>query len=93
VPYPVACSQAWAAGAIPYMMETMLGLRAAGLDRRLDVMRPGLRRWVTRVDLTGIRLSGAGIDLGFERAPDRVRVSDVRVGGDARHGETELDRA
>ena len=34
VPYPVACQpQAWAAGAIPYLLTSGLGLHAAGLER------------------------------------------------------------
>ena len=34
VPYPVACHpQAWAAGAIPYLLTSGLGLHAAGLEQ------------------------------------------------------------
>ena len=52
VPYPVACRpQAWAAGAIPYLLTAGLGLHAAGLDHTLRIRRPSLPRWVNRVEV------------------------------------------
>ena len=41
VPYPVACQpQAWAAGAIPYLVAGALGLVPDALERRLRIRRP-----------------------------------------------------
>ena len=52
VPYPVACHpQAWAAGAIPYLLTSGLGLHAAGLEPTLRIRRPSLPRWVNRVEV------------------------------------------
>jgi glycogen debranching enzyme len=85
VPYPVACRpQAWAAGALPYLLTSGLGLRADGLDRRLRVCRPSLPRWVNRVEVVGLRVAGARIDLRFERAADgdHAELADARVEGD-----------
>jgi glycogen debranching enzyme len=85
VPYPVACRpQAWAAGAIPYLLTSALGLRADGLDRRLVVRRPTLPRWVGRVEVEDLRIAGARVDLVFERAGggDRVALTDARIDGD-----------
>jgi len=85
VPYPVACRpQAWAAGAIPYLLISGLGLRADGLRRRLRVRRPSLPRWLTRVEVQGLRIAEARIDLLFERAVDgeRVALTDARIEGD-----------
>lgn len=83
VPYPVACRpQAWAAGAIPYLMQWGFGLTAEGLERRLRVSRPSLPRWVNRVEVPGIALAGASIDLRFERSSERVTLKDFRVEGD-----------
>ena len=43
VPYPVACQpQAWAAGAIPYLVTCGLGLVPDGLNGRLRIRRPSL---------------------------------------------------
>jgi hypothetical protein len=81
----VACRpQAWAAGAIPYLLTSALGLRAEGLDRRLVVRRPTLPRWVGRVEVEDLRIAGARVDLVFERAgrDDRVALTDARIDGD-----------
>jgi glycogen debranching enzyme len=83
VPYPVACKpQAWAAGAIPYMMTSGLGLHAEGLDRRLLVRRPSLPQWVDRVEVEGLRVAGSSIDLVFEREGEGVALADARIDGD-----------
>jgi glycogen debranching enzyme len=85
VPYPVACRpQAWAAGSIPFLLTTGLGLRAEALDGRLVVERPALPRWLRRVEVTGLRVGGARVDLSFERTrgTDHVTLSDARVDGD-----------
>jgi glycogen debranching enzyme len=85
VPYPVACRpQAWAAGAIPFLLTTALGLRADALARRLIVERPALPRRVHRVEITGLPVGGARVDLLFERTrgTGHVAVSDARVDGD-----------
>jgi glycogen debranching enzyme len=83
VPYPVACRpQAWAAGAIPYMTTSGLGLRAEGLHRRLVVRRPSLPHWVDRVEVEGLRVADSSIDLVFERAGEGVALTDARIDGD-----------
>jgi glycogen debranching enzyme len=85
VPYPVACHpQAWAAAAIPYLLTTGLGLHADGLEHSLRIRRPSLPRWVNRVEVEGLRVAGARVDLLFERAGagGRVALTDARVEGD-----------
>jgi glycogen debranching enzyme len=85
VPYPVACRpQAWAAGAIPFLLTTALGLRADALQRRLVVQGPALPGWLHRVEVTGLPVGGARVDLLFERTrgTDHVALSDARVDGD-----------
>ena len=85
VPYPVACRpQAWAAGAIPSLVTAGLGLVPDALAGRLRVRRPSLPRWLSRVEVRGLRIAGARVDLLFERAGagGQVALSDVRVDGD-----------
>jgi glycogen debranching enzyme len=83
VPYPVACApQAWAAGAIPYLLMSGLGLSPDGTDRRLRVIRPSLPRWLDRVDIEGLRVIGANVDLRFERGAAGVALTGARVDGD-----------
>jgi glycogen debranching enzyme len=84
VPYPVACHpQAWAAAAIPYLLTSGLGLQANGLDRSLRIRRPSLPRWLNRVEVRGLRVADAHVDLLFERAgaSGRVALTDARVDG------------
>jgi glycogen debranching enzyme len=84
VPYPVACQpQAWAAGAIPYLGRTALGVSADGLNRRLRVRRPSLSHWLDRVEVNGLRVADAEVDLVFERTSGAgVALADVRIRGD-----------
>jgi glycogen debranching enzyme len=85
VPYPVACHpQAWAAAAIPYLLAGGLGLVPAALQGRLLVRRPSLPRRLDRVELSGLRVGDARVDLLFERAgPNgQVALTDARVQGE-----------
>jgi glycogen debranching enzyme len=84
VPYPVACQpQAWAAGSIPFLLKWGLGLSPDALNKRLRVVRPSLPRWLSRVEVSGLELGSARIDLRFERAGDQVTLADARIDGDA----------
>ncbi len=83
VPYPVACQpQAWAAGSIPFLLKWGLGLSPDALEKRLRVVRPSLPRWLERVDVTGLEIGDARIDLRFERAGEHVTLADARIDGD-----------
>jgi glycogen debranching enzyme len=84
VPYPVACRpQAWAAGSIPFLLSTGLGLDPDALNRRLRIVRPSLPRWLGSVEVTGLELGDARIDLRFERIGAEVALADARIEGDA----------
>jgi glycogen debranching enzyme len=84
VPYPVACQpQAWAAGSIPFMLKWGLGLSPDALRKRLAIVRPSLPRWLNRVEVTGLALGTAKIDLLFERAGEQVTLADAHIEGDA----------
>jgi glycogen debranching enzyme len=84
VPYPVACQpQAWAAGSIPFLLTWGLGLSADALEKRLAIVRPSLPRWLSRVEVTGLTLGDATIDLVFERAGEQVTLADANIKGDA----------
>ncbi|HYI20155.1 MAG TPA: glycogen debranching N-terminal domain-containing protein [Solirubrobacteraceae bacterium] len=85
VPYPVACQpQAWAAGAIPYLVAGGLGLVPDALEKRLRVRRPSLPHWLSRVEVRNLRIAGATVDLLFERTGigDQVALVDARIDGD-----------
>ena len=74
VRYPVACRpQAWAAGAIPHVLWNLLGLRANALAGRLELADPRLPSWLEWLEIGGLRVGEAVLDLRFERADDRGR--------------------
>jgi glycogen debranching enzyme len=83
VRYPVACHpQAWAAGAVPFLLESMLGLEPDGFECRLRVVRPVLPRRVEWLELHRLRVGEAQADLRFQRTgADTVEVTLRRQSG------------
>ncbi len=80
VHYPVACHpQAWAAGSVPYMLAELLGLVPEAFERRLHVRRPVLPDRVGWLELHGLRVGEAKVNLRFERGRDGT--TGVRVLG------------
>jgi glycogen debranching enzyme len=68
VAYPVACSpQAWAAAAPFYLLHTMLGLRADATAGRLELLRPTLPEWLTKLTITGLCVGTDSLDLLVHR--------------------------
>jgi glycogen debranching enzyme len=66
--YPIACQpQAWAAGAIPFMITNLLGLEPDAFNGRLRIVRPLLPENTNRLDLHDLQIGPATIDLSFER--------------------------
>jgi glycogen debranching enzyme len=77
--YPVACSpQAWAAGALPYALVSLLGLEPDALAGCLYVCDPCLPEWLERITIQQIRVGAALLDLTFARQGAHVDV-DVRL--------------
>jgi glycogen debranching enzyme len=78
VRYPVACHpQAWAAGSVPFMVETLLGLVPEGFDNRLRVVRPYLPDFMERLDIRHLQVGKGAADLRFSRNADGLL--DVEV--------------
>jgi glycogen debranching enzyme len=84
VRYPIACHpQAWAAGATPHLLTSVLGLVPEAFERRLRVVRPRLPSFIGHVALHGLRVGAATVDLTFERGDDQQTVATViQVNGD-----------
>ena len=88
VRYPVACHpQAWAAGSILYLFTALLGLQPNAFERRLTVARPVLPDGVRHVELQGLRVGDARVDL--ELARDAAGATRAAV----RHVDGELEIA
>lgn len=73
--FPARCPladplQAWSAGAVPLMIEALLGLRPEAFDNTLRIVRPLLPRSADWLELRGLRVGQASADLRFERTPN-----------------------
>ena len=85
VPYPVACQpQAWAAGAIPYLVTSGLGLVPDALGGALRVRRPSLPRWLNRVEVRGLRVADCARRPAVRARGngEQVVLTDARIDGD-----------
>ncbi|HEX8032793.1 MAG TPA: amylo-alpha-1,6-glucosidase [Ktedonobacterales bacterium] len=61
VKYPVACSpQAWAAGALPLLLQSALGLQPHAMRKMLYIYRPHLPQWLGDVTVRSLRCSREG---------------------------------
>ncbi|HKT08061.1 MAG TPA: glycogen debranching N-terminal domain-containing protein [Gemmatimonadaceae bacterium] len=68
VRYPVACHpQAWAAGAVPYLLGALLGLEPDGFAGHLRVVRPTLPDGVNRLDVRNLPVGKSRISIRFTR--------------------------
>jgi glycogen debranching enzyme len=64
----VACHpQAWAAGALPYLLTTILGLQPDAFARRLTVRSPRLPAGIEWVELRALPIADGTADLRFDR--------------------------
>jgi len=83
VKYPVACNpQAWAAGSIPYMLASTLGLQPDAFNQRLDIRRPHLPDWLQWAAVRHLRVGNAEVDLHYERSGHQTLVAVERKHGD-----------
>lgn len=82
VHYPVACHpQAWAAGAVPFLVTTCLGLEPDAFAGRLLIVRPRLPDFVNRIQLRKLRVGDGCADLEFRRTADGAEVNIQKTSG------------
>jgi glycogen debranching enzyme len=83
VRYPVACHpQAWAAGSVPSMLASLLGLTADAFNGRLRIVRPVLPNSVNELEFRRIKIGKSSVDLRFERtSTGEVKVKMRKQGG------------
>jgi glycogen debranching enzyme len=83
VKYPVACSpQAWAAGSMPYMLASVLGLQPDAFAGRLRIVQPHLPDWLQWVRVRQLRVGQAEVDVEYERAGDKTLAAVTAKHGD-----------
>jgi glycogen debranching enzyme len=81
--YPVACApQAWASGAVFLLLESCLGLKVLGSQRRVVLSNPFLPQFLEKVSIRNLRIGVASIDLLATRhAEGDVGINVVRREG------------
>lgn len=88
VRYPVACHpQAWAAGSLPFMLTSLLGLAADAFNNRLRVVRPVLPSSVNELHLRRVKVGSSSLDLHFSRTSH----GEVSVDVISRSGNAEVE--
>jgi glycogen debranching enzyme len=66
VEYPVACRpQAWSSGAPLLMLRSYGGMTADAPDGKLYIVRPRLPDWLESIEIIGMRVGTARLDLVF----------------------------
>jgi N-terminal domain of (some) glycogen debranching enzymes len=81
--YGAACRpQAWAAGSVALLLLAALGLEPDGAARRLVVRRPMLPGRARELELRGVPVAGARVDLRFAAAGDRSARVEAHVDGE-----------
>lgn len=85
VHYPVACNpQAWAAGALPFLLRTGLGLEPNAPANTLTIRRPILPEWLGAVDISNLRVGTSRVNLHYERVSGVTLVALTKREGDVR---------
>ncbi len=76
IAYPVACRpQAWAAGSTFLMLQACLGLSVHADQRQVRLVRPCLPAGIDHLDIDGLALGDARVDIRFRRMGDQVAVT------------------
>jgi glycogen debranching enzyme len=83
VQYPVACRpQAWAAGTPLLMLRSYGGITADAPNGVLYIHRPSLPAWLDQIEVLGMRVGEARVDLTFTRTNGVTAVQVPRKEGD-----------
>jgi glycogen debranching enzyme len=86
VSYPVACApQAWAAGSVLELLTALIGIEPDAASRRITFHAPVLPPWLRFVELHGLRVGSASLDVAVSRGRDGASVELI-----ARRGDIEL---
>lgn len=59
--------QAWSSGTVPLMVAELLGLHPDGFAGKLRIVRPVLPERIQQIELRGLKVGTAAVDLRFER--------------------------
>jgi len=81
--YPVACSpQAWASGAVFMLLQSAVGLKIYGAEKKLVFEDPVLPGFLKKVHVKNLQVGDSIIDISFYRHDHNVGIDVQRVRGD-----------
>jgi glycogen debranching enzyme len=79
IPYPVSCSpQAWAAGAVPHLVCTMLGLEIDVAAGKLT-LSPSLPKWLDELTISDLSVLGSRGTLSVRRQGSGYAIETVSL--------------
>lgn len=82
--YPVACSpQAWSAATVFYLLQACLGLSFDPDKPEVRFRNPRLPQFLDTVEIKGLTVRGAVLDLVLQRYPNNVGINLIRREGKA----------
>jgi glycogen debranching enzyme len=82
--YPVACSpQAWAAASVFYLLKACLGVSFQPDTSEIRFKHPRLPPFLETLEIKGLSVNGAIVDLRLQRYPNNVGINVVRKEGNA----------
>jgi glycogen debranching enzyme len=81
--YPVACApQSWAAASVFLLLQSCLGLRIDGVNRKISFCYPALPPFLRRIRIKNLRVGDASLDLRLERHRNDVGMTVLHRDGD-----------
>lgn len=81
--YPVAClPQAWASGSVFHLLEACLGMSFDASRPQLSFDNPHLPPYIRWLNINGLQVGNAVVDLALRRHPRHVAVNVQRKQGD-----------
>jgi glycogen debranching enzyme len=81
--YPVACSpQAWAAGSVFMLLQAALGMEIDASHHQVAFRHSRLPEFLDHLEISGLRVGSASVDLAIERQPLGMGVRVLRSEGD-----------
>jgi glycogen debranching enzyme len=77
--YPTACSpQAWAAGSVFLLLQSLLGIRLDADAGMVEVAAPALPAAFDRLSIHDLEIRGDTVDLALERRGDTIDLHVLR---------------
>jgi len=81
--YPVACSpQSWASGAVFMLLESAVGLKVYGSEKKLVFLNPMLPPFLKKLHFTNFLVGDSVVNISFHRHEENVGINVKRIRGD-----------